>query len=90
MALTQKQRMLAGELYDAGDPEIQADHAAAVAWMARFNALDLPIDRRHALLAEAARQAAGNELLFRAVHHVTAALDSTTEKPRFIACAMAT
>ena len=28
------------------------------------------------LLAEAARQAAGNELLFRAVHHVTAALDS--------------
>ena len=52
MALSQKQRMLAGELYDAGDPEIQADHAAAVAWMARFNALDLPIDRRHALLAE--------------------------------------
>lgn len=28
------------------------------------------------LLADAARQAAGNELLFRAVHHVTAALDA--------------
>ncbi|EPR9086866.1 trifunctional serine/threonine-protein kinase/ATP-binding protein/sensor histidine kinase [Cronobacter dublinensis] len=28
------------------------------------------------LLAQAARQAAGNELLFRAVHHVTAAIDS--------------
>ncbi|CAN7266510.1 sugar O-acetyltransferase [Phenylobacterium sp. LjRoot164] len=52
MALTQKQKMLAGELYDASDPEIQADHAAAVAWMARFNALDLPMDERHALLAE--------------------------------------
>lgn len=52
MAQTEKQKMLAGELYDASDPEIQADHAAAVAWMARFNALDLPMERRHALLAE--------------------------------------
>ena len=52
MALTQKQRMLAGELYDAGDAEIQGDHAAAVAWMARYNALDLPMEQRHALLAE--------------------------------------
>jgi maltose O-acetyltransferase len=52
MAATQKQKMLAGELYDASDPEIQADHAAAVAWMARFNALDLPLEQRHALLAE--------------------------------------
>jgi maltose O-acetyltransferase len=52
MALSQKQRMLAGELYDASDPEIQADHAGAVAWMARFNDLGLPMDQRHALLAE--------------------------------------
>ncbi len=52
MALTQKQRMLAGELYDAGDAEIQGDHAAAVAWMARYNALDLPMEQRHVLLAE--------------------------------------
>lgn len=52
MALTQKQRMLAGELYDAGDAEIQGDHDAAVAWMARYNALDLPMEQRHALLAE--------------------------------------
>ena len=34
------------------------------------------------LLAEAARQAAGNELLFRAVHHVTAALDSIQPAPQ--------
>lgn len=52
MARTEKQKMLAGELYDAGDAEIQADQAAAAAWMARFNALDLPPARRHALLAE--------------------------------------
>jgi maltose O-acetyltransferase len=35
---TQKQKMLAGELYHAGDPEIQADQAAAKLWMVRYNA----------------------------------------------------
>ncbi len=34
------------------------------------------------LLAESARQAAGNEILFRAVHHVTAALDSIQPAPQ--------
>ena len=34
------------------------------------------------LLADAARQAAGNELLFRAVHHVTAALDCIQPAPQ--------
>ncbi|ENA0609869.1 AAA family ATPase [Enterobacter bugandensis] len=34
------------------------------------------------LLADAARQAAGNELLFRAVHHVTAALDCSQPAPQ--------
>jgi len=35
---TQKQKMLAGDLYDAGDPEIQADLAATRAWLVRYNA----------------------------------------------------
>lgn len=35
---TEKAKMLAGELYHAGDPEIQADQAAAKAWMVRYNA----------------------------------------------------
>jgi len=34
------------------------------------------------LLAESARQAAGNEVLFRAVHHVTAALDCIQPAPQ--------
>jgi maltose O-acetyltransferase len=51
-ARTQKQRMLAGDLYDPVDPEIQADHAAAVAWMARYNAPDLPVATRWGLLSE--------------------------------------
>lgn len=50
---TEKQKMLAGELYRAGDPEIQADSAAAKAWMARYNqSLALPAPDRRALLSE--------------------------------------
>ncbi|TWI70092.1 maltose O-acetyltransferase [Pseudoduganella lurida] len=37
MALTEKQKMLAGEFYTAADPEIQADQAAARDWMERYN-----------------------------------------------------
>ncbi len=36
--MTEKQNMLAGQLYDAGDAELVADRAAAAAWMARYNA----------------------------------------------------
>ena len=38
MEKTQKQKMLAGELYDAGDAEIQADLVSACAWMVKYNA----------------------------------------------------
>jgi maltose O-acetyltransferase len=38
MEQTQKQKMLAGLLYHAGDPEIQADQQAAKNWMVRYNA----------------------------------------------------
>ena len=37
MSQSQKQKMLAGDYYNAGDPEIQADQAAAREWMERFN-----------------------------------------------------
>ncbi len=51
--LTEKQKMLAGELYHAGDPELQADAAAARAWMARYNAsLARPPEEWRAMLAE--------------------------------------
>ncbi len=50
---TEKQKMLAGQAYNPGDPEIQADQAAAKEWMVRFNAAlgNTPAERR-ALLAE--------------------------------------
>lgn len=38
MLMTEKQKMLTGELYRPGDPELQADQAAAKAWMVRYNA----------------------------------------------------
>ncbi len=51
--MTEKQKMLAGELYRAGDPELQADAAAAKAWLVRYNAaLALPAIERRSLLAE--------------------------------------
>lgn len=48
-----KQKMIAGEPYHAGDPELQADLAANAEWMVRFNAaLGEPAQVWHALLAE--------------------------------------
>jgi maltose O-acetyltransferase len=49
---TEKQKMLAGELYRP-DAELGAEQAAAKLWMARYNAaLTLPVSERHALLSE--------------------------------------
>jgi maltose O-acetyltransferase len=49
----EKAKMLAGELYRAGDAELQADQRAAKAWMVRYNAsLGLSADERHGLLRE--------------------------------------
>ncbi|CAP53586.1 acetyltransferase, CysE/LacA/LpxA/NodL family [Xanthomonas campestris pv. campestris] len=50
---TEKQKMLAGELYNAADAQLQADQAAAAQWMARYNAAaQQPAAQRHALLVE--------------------------------------
>ena len=41
--MTEKEKMLAGELYRPGDPELRADIQANRTWLARFNAsLGLP------------------------------------------------
>ncbi len=50
---TEKAKMIAGELYDASDPELVADVAAAGRWMDRYNAtLSLDPADRLALLHE--------------------------------------
>src|ERR1700720_615271 len=53
MEQTQKQKMLASQLYHANDPEIQADQQSAKAWMVRYNAaLGATADERRELLRE--------------------------------------
>jgi maltose O-acetyltransferase len=53
MMRSEKQKMLAGELYNAAAPEIQADHRAAMAWLVRYNAaLGATAAERRALLKE--------------------------------------
>jgi maltose O-acetyltransferase len=61
---TEKDKMLAGELYDAGAPEIQADLAATRKWLARYNAaLDMaPAERRKLLLERLAAVGEGAEI----------------------------
>lgn len=45
--------MLAGDLYDTGDPEIQADLAAAREWMVRYDgSFGGTSEQRRALLRE--------------------------------------
>jgi maltose O-acetyltransferase len=53
MAQSEKEKMLAGELYRPGDPELQADLAATRAWLVRYNAaLAASSAARRALLRE--------------------------------------
>lgn len=53
MVRTEKEKMLAGELYTASSPEIQADQAEARAWLQRFNAnIDMPLAERYQLLKD--------------------------------------
>ena len=53
MTRTERDKMLAGDLYDAGAPELQADAAAAHEWLVRYNAaFGTPISERRELLLE--------------------------------------
>jgi maltose O-acetyltransferase len=52
LSRTEKQKMLAGELYRP-DAEIAADQAVTKAWLVRYNAaLAQPVSERHELLSE--------------------------------------
>jgi maltose O-acetyltransferase len=54
MEKTQKERMLAGELYLADSPELFEDNQRISTWLTRYNAsLAMPPDKRHVLLSQA-------------------------------------
>lgn len=56
--ISEKAKMLAGELYDASDAEIQADLAASMNWLALYNAsLAMSSSERHVLLSQRLRAA---------------------------------
>jgi maltose O-acetyltransferase len=66
---TEKQKMLAGELYHANDPELEADRNAASAWMVRYNAaLSASDEARRALLQELLAEA-GDGVVIRPPFH---------------------
>lgn len=61
---TEKEKMLAGELYDSTAPEIQADQAATLAWLARYNAsISMPAPARRALLVERFKRVGENAVV---------------------------
>ena len=69
MSHTEKQKMLAGEFYNAGDPEIQADQADARAWTERYNlSAGLENSERHDML-KARFAAVGEGALIRPPFH---------------------
>lgn len=51
MFMSERQKMISGLPYDPGDPELQAEQAAARHWMARYNAAlaSTPMGRRELL-----------------------------------------
>jgi maltose O-acetyltransferase len=58
MNRTEKQKMLAGELYRP-DAQLAADQDATQAWLARYNAaLALPVAERYRLLCEVSHTSA--------------------------------
>jgi maltose O-acetyltransferase len=69
LTLSSKQKMLAGELYFASDPELQADQEIARAWMVRYNAaLGASDSDRHSLLVERFA-AVGKDVVIRPPFH---------------------
>jgi maltose O-acetyltransferase len=61
---SEKQKMLAGELYRPDDAELAADLAANAKWLARYNAsLGEPSSVQHALLAERLGEVGGGAVI---------------------------
>lgn len=68
--ISNKQKMIAGELYDAGDPELVADVMAAARWMDRYNAR-IAADRGEQLaLLREGLGAVGDGVVIRPPFHV--------------------
>jgi maltose O-acetyltransferase len=67
---SEKDKMLAGELYRASDPELVADAARAAAWMARYNDPRLIDPAARRALLEEGLGAVGDDAVVRPPFHV--------------------
>ncbi|MGO4402708.1 sugar O-acetyltransferase [Bosea sp. RAF48] len=65
---SEKEKMLAGELYRADSPELIADNRRISAWMERFNATTAAPEQRLALMQEAFRHV-GRDVTIRPPFH---------------------
>lgn len=66
---SEREKMIAGQPYDPGDPELQAEHAEAKRWMAAFNAaFTAPPDERRELLRQRLAEV-GDGAVIRAPFH---------------------
>jgi maltose O-acetyltransferase len=66
---TEKQKMLAGELYVSSDPELQADCAAAQRWMARYNTSLAASDAERRVLLRELLASVGDGVVIRPPFH---------------------
>lgn len=67
--MTEKKKMLSGELYTADDPELMADAARACEWLGRYNAASTASpDQKRALLNEGLGHV-GADVIIRAPFH---------------------
>jgi maltose O-acetyltransferase len=69
MAKTEMEKMLAGELYHAGAPEIRAAGEAARAWLDRYNAAGNRTDAERLLLLRERFAAVGRDAVVRPPFH---------------------
>lgn len=77
-----KEKMLAGEMYNAADPEIQADLLAAGAWLKRYNStLGDSAEQWHLFLRERLGEVGPERLSVRPFTAITASTSVSEPTP---------
>jgi hypothetical protein len=83
-ARTEREKMLAGELYDAGDPALQTELAATHRWLVRYNAaLGASASERRELLLERLAAVGGGGAVVRPPFSLRLRLQHQSRRRRF-------
>ena len=81
---SEKQKMIAGDLYLANGPELQADHAAARAWMARYNGALTATDAERLTLLREKFAGVGDNVVVRPPFHCDYGFNITMGRDVFL------